>query len=190
MAIRLSTTLDKINSVPNADSSRIIRDFYEYMKANGTSENYQNQNLKAMIVFANFLGSISFFDVKSKQQILAFLDSKVRDPTNDPDKRWITTWNDYLWRIKYFLRWLYNHKEKEAKGIEPTQQSDWITPLFANIKKKKTKRISPYLESELWECAEVLSLIKYEPHKRNMASYCLGMKNKLILGHRTRKQSS
>jgi hypothetical protein len=35
----------------------IIRAFYEYMKANGTSENYQNQNLKAMIVFANFLGT-------------------------------------------------------------------------------------------------------------------------------------
>jgi integrase/recombinase XerD len=121
MAIRLSTTLAKIGSVPNADNSRIIRDFYEYMKANGTSENYQNQNLKAMIVFANALGSSSFFDIKSKQQIVAFLDTKMKDHTSDPDKRWITTWNDYLWRIKYFLRWLYNHKKREERGIGPMQ---------------------------------------------------------------------
>jgi integrase/recombinase XerD len=144
MAIRLSTTLGKISSVPNPDNSRIIRDFYEYMKANGTSENYQNQNLKAMIVFAHFLGPINFFfDVKSKQQISAFLDTKIRDYNIDLDKKWITTWNDYPWRIKYLLRWLHNHKEKEEKGMEPLQQSDWTTPPFANIKKKKTKRLSP-----------------------------------------------
>jgi hypothetical protein len=42
------------------------------MKANGTSENYQNQNLKAMIVFANFLGpQTSFFDIKNRQQIMS-----------------------------------------------------------------------------------------------------------------------
>ena len=40
MEIKLSTTVPKINFVPNADNSRIIRDVYEYMKANGTSEKY------------------------------------------------------------------------------------------------------------------------------------------------------
>jgi integrase/recombinase XerD len=174
MAIRLTTTLNEIILVPNSINSTIIKDFYEYMKANGTSENYQNQNLKAMIVFANFLGpDTNFFDIKSRQQIIAFLDTRIRNADVDPDKKWITTWNDYLWRIKYFLRWLYNHREKELKGIEPLQQSDWTTPPFANIKKKKTKRISPYLESELWERDEILSIIKYEPHKRNKAALAL-----------------
>jgi hypothetical protein len=37
------------------------------MKANGTSEHYQNQNLKAMIVFATLLGSnTNLFDIKNK----------------------------------------------------------------------------------------------------------------------------
>jgi integrase/recombinase XerD len=115
--------------------------------------------------FANFLGPYTnFFDIKSKQQITAFLDTRIRNTEIDPDRRWITTWNDYLWRIKYFLRWLRNHKDKAQKGIEPLQQSYWITPSFVNIKKKKTRRISPYLESELWERDEILSIIKYEPH--------------------------
>jgi integrase/recombinase XerD len=54
-----------------------------------------------MIVFANFLGpDTNFFDIKSKQQIIAFLDTKIRNLDIDPDRKWITTWNDYLWRIK------------------------------------------------------------------------------------------
>ncbi|MGI8832869.1 MAG: hypothetical protein ACR2IS_09565 [Nitrososphaeraceae archaeon] len=70
MAITLNTTLSKINCLPNVDNSKIIKDFYEYMKANGTSENYQNQNIKAMIVFANYLGpDINFLDIKSKQLV-------------------------------------------------------------------------------------------------------------------------
>ncbi|MFY9797237.1 MAG: hypothetical protein WAJ93_16255, partial [Candidatus Nitrosopolaris sp.] len=41
------------------------------------------------------------------------------------------------------------------------------------IKEKRTKRISPYLESELWEREEILSIIKYEQYKRNKAALSL-----------------
>jgi hypothetical protein len=46
----------------------------------------------------------------------------------DPDERWITTWNDYLWRIKYFFRWLYNIKKNENMDnfISP-EPSNWTT---------------------------------------------------------------
>ena len=55
------------------------------MKVNGTSENYQNQNLKAMIVFPNFLGSVTnFFDIKTKQQVLAFLDTRIKNQRSIP----------------------------------------------------------------------------------------------------------
>jgi hypothetical protein len=59
MANKLITTISKIGSIPIWLTQ--LRDFYEYMKANGASENYQNQNLKAMIVFANFLGPDTIF---------------------------------------------------------------------------------------------------------------------------------
>ena len=91
----------------------------------------------------------------------------------DPDKRWIRTWNDYLQRIKYFFRWLYNQKEAETKGLEALPTSDWTTPVFVQIKEKRTNRISPYLESELWERDEILTVIKYEPYKRNKAALSL-----------------
>jgi hypothetical protein len=38
---------------------------------------------------------------------------------------------------------------------------------------KKTKRLSPYAEAELWERDDILSIIKYEPYKRNKAALAL-----------------
>jgi integrase/recombinase XerD len=54
-----------------------------------------------------------------------------------------------------------------------SSSSEWETPSFARIKKKKTKRLSPYLETELWERDELLFIIKYEPFKRNKAALAL-----------------
>jgi hypothetical protein len=49
--------------------------------------------------------------VKDRQVILEFLDRTRKNKEEDPEQRWITTWNDYLVRIKYFFRWLYNFNE-------------------------------------------------------------------------------
>ncbi|MGH9981891.1 MAG: hypothetical protein ACRD6U_10110 [Nitrososphaeraceae archaeon] len=141
------------------------------MKRSGTSEKYQNNNLKALIVYSKFLGpTISFYDIKNKSEIIAFLDTKIKNSEDDPDKRWITTWNDYLVRIKYFFRWLYNCKDKDPDDVP---FSEWETPDFVKIKNKKTKRISPYLENELWEKDDLLTIIKYESYKRNKAIFAL-----------------
>jgi integrase/recombinase XerD len=168
MTVRLSTTVSNIERiVSNEQNVEIITRFFEFMKKIGTSERYQNNNLKAIIAYSKFLGpSITLYQIKSKSQITSFLDTRIKVIEQDPDKRWITTWNDYLGRIKYFFRWLHNYDDKR---FDDAQFSDWQTPDFVRIKKKKTKRISPYLENELWEKEDLLTIIKYEPHKRNKA---------------------
>lgn len=169
MAMKLSTTLGHIGDILNPVNASLVKDFYHYLKEIGTSENYQNQNIKQLIGFAKFLGTKTFHDVKTKNEIVSFLDTKMKDTNTDPDKKWITTWNDYLWRIKYIFRWLYNYRIVKENGEEPANSSDWITPPFVSISKKRTKRISPYLEAELWEKEDLLCIIKYEHHKRNKA---------------------
>jgi hypothetical protein len=83
------------------------------MKNNGASGSHTNNSLKTIMVFAKFLGpDVTFHDVKTKEQITAFLDKKLKSVKEDPDKKWITTWNDYLTDIKYFFRYLYNNKKK------------------------------------------------------------------------------
>lgn len=168
MTVRLSTTVHNAEKVvSNEENVKIIFRFFEFMKKNGTSESYQNNNLKAIIAYSKFLGpSISLNKIKNRSQITSFLDTKIKTIQEDPDKRWITTWNDYLGRIKYFFRWLHNYDDNRFDDV---QFSDWETPDFVRIKKKKTKRISPYLENELWEREDLLTIIKYEPYKRNKA---------------------
>ena len=174
MPARLSTTIASISSIPNSINSALVHEFYRYMKSIGTSENYQNVNLKILIYFGRFLGpATDFRSIQKKEQIIAFLDTRIKDTEIDPDKRWIRTWNDYLQRLKYFFRWIYNKREREVKGLDVQSQSDWITPSFIRITEKRTKRISPYLESELWERDEILTIIKYEPYKRNKAALSL-----------------
>jgi hypothetical protein len=174
MPVKLSSTVNSISTIPNPTNASLLIEFYEYMKANGTSESYQNGNLKILIYFARFLGpQIRFYDINKKEQILAFLNTRIKDSAADPDKRWIRTWNDYLQRIKYFFRWLLNYKQKASEGEEILPNSEWITPAFAQIKEKRTKRLSPYLESELWERDDILTIIKYEPYKRNKAALSL-----------------
>ena len=137
------------------------------MKINGSSEHHQNNNLKVVIAYGNFIGKDnSFYDINKKDQVLEFLNTKVKSYDEDPDKRWITTWSNYLNRLRLFYRWLCNHDKD-------TDHDNWQTPEFIQLKNKKSKRVSPYLESEIWEKEELLSIIKFEPHKRNKAALTL-----------------
>ena len=60
-----------------------------------------------------------------------------------------------------FYRWLYNFKIKEENQINYSNINNWNTPNFVNINKKKTKRLSPSNESEIWDREELLSIVKY-----------------------------
>jgi hypothetical protein len=164
MPYKLATIVENIQSIHNSINAALISEFHQYMIENDSSERHQNNNLKAIIYFARFLGpAVSFLDIYKKEQVLSFLDTKIRPAEQDPEKKWINSWNDYARRIKRFFRWLHNTRERTQPVIE---QTDWITPEFVNIKEKRTKRISPYSETELLERDEILSILKYEPFKR------------------------
>ena len=174
MPAKLTTTVSKIAQVPNKTNSVIIEEFYTYMKAKGSSEQHQNNILKTVIAYANFLGSdTTFFDIRQKSQITVFLDTKVKPPEQDPEKKWITTYNHYLRRIKQFFRWLYNQRGKDDIDEDSDAIADWETPSFIMIREKRTKRLSPYSENEIWDRDELLCIVKYEPKVRNKAALTL-----------------
>jgi hypothetical protein len=135
MPVKLSTTVRNIALIPNPTNASLLCEFYEYMREKSISEKYQNGNLKILIYFARFLGpKTEFYEINKKEQILAFLNTRIKDSVADPDKRWIRTWNDYLQRIKYFFRWLSNYKQKEGNGIEILPNSEWITSVFSSLR--------------------------------------------------------
>jgi hypothetical protein len=72
---------------------------------------------------------------------------------------------------------IYNckiNKDEEDSKIVVEDIEEWETPEFIRIRKKKrTKRLSHYIETEIWERGELLTVVKYEPYIRNKAALTL-----------------
>jgi len=173
MPTKLKDTLEKVRKLGNKTNSDLLLEFYEYLRDVRTSERYQSDILKVLVKFSEFIND-NLINVKKKERVIAFLNTKMKNMEEDPEEKWITTWNDYLWRIKYFFRWVYNIKKNEnIDNLNSSDPSNWITPIFVQIKKIKIKRLSPYLESELLEKDDIISIIKYEPYLRNKTALML-----------------
>ncbi len=108
MPANLSTTINKVKSLSSLENTDLILKFHEFMKYNGVSERHQNNNLKAIVSYSTFLGKNSLKNISEKDDILSFLQTKIKSKEEDPDQKWITTYNDCLHRIKHFFRWLHN----------------------------------------------------------------------------------
>jgi hypothetical protein len=95
---KLTTTIANIEKkVMNQTNRQLLGELYNYLTGIDTSENYQNVLLKVLIRYAEYLGpSVTFYQIRNKEQIIGFLDANREPENDDPDKKWITTWNDYL----------------------------------------------------------------------------------------------
>jgi hypothetical protein len=113
MPQKLETVLKHVEEISNDVNRQLIHEYHKYLVSRDTSTNYQKDNVKLIYMFAKFLGESKIFnDVEDSETIMAFLDIKRKSKGEDPEQKWITTWNDYLWRLKMFYRWLYNIKLK------------------------------------------------------------------------------
>ena len=170
MPATLSTTIKNIDKIPNKVNADLVKEFYQYMVSNGSSGRHQNNSIKAVTAYTRFLDpGVNFWQINMREQLLTFLNTKIKSVEEDPDKKWINTWNDYLRRLKNFFRWLCNLRSINNES----EETDWVTPPFAKIREKKSKRLSPYSENEIWDRDELLSVIKYESFKRNKAAISL-----------------
>ena len=175
---RLQNVLEQIETIENNLNKNLIQEFSKYLISKDTSANYQRNCIKIMLMFGDFLQSRKeekndLSQVNSIDDIIAFLDTRKKTKDEDPEQKWITTWNDYLWRIKIFYRWYYNTKILKTIPNNIFDSRNWVNPNFLNIPKKKTKRLSPYSETEIWEKEELQLVIKYESNKRNKAILAL-----------------
>jgi integrase/recombinase XerD len=175
MPATLQNVLSHVQGLQNRSNAAIVQEFYEWMKENDKSEAYRKNNVKAITHFAEWLYKrdceATFFDVNKRDIFLRYLETKMKTKDVDPDGKWITTWNDYLARIKLFYRWVYNYQSK--KDNERLPLADWKTPDFLQIRYKKTQRASPYSATEVWELEELLTIVKYESQQRNKAAIML-----------------
>src|SRR5829696_4154071 len=109
MPQKLETVLKNVEEISNNVNRQLINEYHKYLISRDTSPNYQKDNIKLIYMFAKFLGEYKTFnEIQNKETIILFLDNKRKSKEEDIEQKWITTWNDYLWRLKMFYRWLYN----------------------------------------------------------------------------------
>ena len=78
MPTKLSTTVNKIRLIPNEENVKLVLKFHEFMKDNGASERHQNNNLKTILSFSNYIGQASLNDINKKEDVLLFLQTKIK----------------------------------------------------------------------------------------------------------------
>ena len=162
MPTKPETILKKIDSLPDYQS-RLCLKFKKWLEyENDNSERNWINYLKILSLFANHIENARFEDV-TRDDVLSFLDKRKKSIDDDPDKKWIVTWNGYLSRLLGFYRWMYNHDKEQDR-------EKWITPeMFSSIKRKKNKRISSYSPTDVWNIDEILTVVKYCTNPRDKA---------------------
>jgi len=97
MPQKLETVLNHVEEISNEVTRQLIKDYHKYIIVRDTSTIYQKDNIKLIHMFVKFLTEFkTFYDVKDSETIVAFLDTRRKSKEDDPEQKWITTWNDYL----------------------------------------------------------------------------------------------
>jgi hypothetical protein len=92
MPVKLTIMIRNIQPLENSVNRDLIQGFYNFLKSNNMSETYQNQKIKALIKFSKFLDpDKDFYLLSKKEQILAFLNTKINSKEEDRDGKWMRT---------------------------------------------------------------------------------------------------
>ena len=77
MSTKLKDTLEKVRKLDNRSNFDLLIEFYEYLRSIRTSERYQSDILKILVKFSEFIND-NLMNVQKTQQIIAFLNTKIR----------------------------------------------------------------------------------------------------------------
>jgi hypothetical protein len=109
MPAKLSTTLNKLDSVSECNRA-LLREFYENWQSKGVrSKRHINNLLTLAISFDKFFGGKPFTEINAKQQITSFLDHRYIiehdrwvKREHDAEGRYISSYNQYLGLLRIF----------------------------------------------------------------------------------------
>jgi hypothetical protein len=86
MPTKLKDTLEKVRKLENRSNSDLLIEFYEYLRAARTSERYQSDILKVLVKFSEFIDD-NLINVQKKEQVIAFLNTKIKNKEERRDKK-------------------------------------------------------------------------------------------------------
>jgi integrase/recombinase XerD len=146
------------------ENRRIIDDFIDArtIEAN-ISKNSQQLRVNTLRYLSNHAEK-NFKDV-SREDIVSFLNSVRKSETDDPNHKWIGTYNLYLVIITTFFKWFYYQKLEPKERPRPE--------ILLNLRRLKRKETSTYKPSDMWTQEDDLLFLKYCPSKRDRAYHTM-----------------
>jgi hypothetical protein len=82
----------KIEKIENNRNRLLVKQYYKFMDSTDSSGRHQNNNLKLILSYVDFIGNdISLSSIDKIDSIIFFLKTKKRSKDNDPDQKWIST---------------------------------------------------------------------------------------------------
>jgi hypothetical protein len=93
------------------------------------------------------------------------LNNLRKNETNDPNHKWIGTYNLYLVIISTFFKWLYYPKTETKERRKPE--------VIKNLKRLKRKEKSAYKPTDMWTQDDDLLFLKYCPSKRDRCYHAI-----------------
>lgn len=165
MVESIETIMLRIDRLPK-DQQSFILEYKKFVESDSYTENNLGTYLKILNLFAKESPGLDMRN-PTKEEILVFLNRRIKSKNDDPEQKWITTWNHYRDRLSTVYRW-YENRDSDK------EQEEWSSPeLFRKIKKKMTKRESPYNPDDVWMQSELITFMKYIPNLRDKVLFAL-----------------
>jgi hypothetical protein len=141
--------------------------FYNFLISEHNGQNVRlNTTLTYIKILSLFSDYSQYKDFKkiTKDDIIGFLNSSRKNEQDDPNHKWIGTYNTRHSVLNKFFRWIYNFYENNE-----TDQKKWITPqCMQGVKHFTRKEKSTYKPSDIWTDEDHALFLKYCPDKNKV----------------------
>lgn len=107
-------------------------------------------------------------DVLTKVDVFSYLNRFRKSEDDDPNHRWIGTWNNRHMVLLKFFKWLHDQENPDIKNRKHPD-------CMQGIKRLRRKEISRYKPSDLWTARECEVFLKYCPSKRDSAYFSMAL---------------
>jgi integrase len=101
-----------------------------------------------------------------KEDILLHLNTLRRQPADDPDQKWIGTYNNRILAFSKFFRWLYSPDEPDIRKRQ-------VPDCMKGIKWLPNKKKSSYKPSDMWMNEEHAIFLRYCPSYRDKCFHAM-----------------
>jgi integrase len=146
------------------ENQKTIDDYIAARKIEANISKYTQLNTSKTLKYFSRQINKNFQDV-TREDVVSLLNSLRKNETQDPNHKWVGTYNLYLVIISTFFKWLYYPKTEPKERPKPE--------VIQNLKQLKRREKSAYKPTDMWTQDDDILFLKYCPSKRDRCYHAI-----------------